>query len=229
MRNQCEKAGRRAAARQFAWNLLAGLLLAAALLAICCFAPAERTMGDAQRIVYVHVSVAWLGLLGFLVMAGAGLAYLLRRNLAWDHWACAAAELGWLCSGLTLLTGAVWAHAAWGTWWTWDPRLTTTFVLWAAYSGYLLVRGSLDDPHRRARLSAVLAVAGALDIPLVVMATHWFRGIHPVAPAMEPRMRAVLLLSVASFTLFFALLLARRRAQLHLERQAAALEQRLGG
>ena len=136
-------------------------------------------MGQAQRIVYVHVAVAWLALAGFIVMAASGGMYLLRRDLAWDHWARAAAELGWLCCTLTLATGSLWAHAAWNTWWTWDPRLTTSFVLWTMYGGYLLIRGSLEDPHRSARLGAVLAIVGLLDVPLVVIATRWFRGIHP--------------------------------------------------
>lgn len=209
-------------------NVLAVVLVTLAILAICVFAPTEETMGHAQRIVYVHVSVAWFGLLGFVVMASTGLAYLVRRDLAWDHWSRAAAELGWMCCGLTLLTGSLWAHEAWGTWWTWDPRLATTFVLWAIYSGYLLVRGSLEDPHRRARIAAVLAVLGAVDIPLVVMATRWFRGIHPVSPEMEPPMRAVLLVAVAGFTVFFGLLLVRRRAQLRLEGLVVLLERHLG-
>lgn len=181
-------------------------------------------MGHAQRIVYVHVPVAWLGLLGFLVMAGSGVAYLARRDLKWDHWFQAAAELGWMCSGLTLVTGSLWAHEAWGTWWEWDPRLTTAFILWAVYSGILMVRSGLDDPHRRARVGAVLAVLGGLDVPLVVMATRWFRGLHPVAPEMDPLMRLTLLISVVGFTLFFVWLAGRRRVQLGLESLAAELQ-----
>ena len=157
---------------------LAVILTAMAMLAIILSAPTERTMGDAQRIVYIHVAVAWCGLAGFLIMAGAGMMYLRRRNLAWDHWAQAAAELGWLAATLTLITGSIWAHAAWNTWWSWDPRLATTFVLWAINSACLVVRSGLEDPHRRARIGAVLAILGAIDLPLVVMATRWFRGIH---------------------------------------------------
>jgi len=198
--------------------------LAAALLAACFLAPTESSMGHAQRIVYVHVPVAWLGLLGFLVMAGSGVAYLARRDLKWDHWFQAAAELGWMCSGLTLVTGSLWAHEAWGTWWEWDPRLTTAFILWAVYSGILMVRSGLDDPHRRARVGAVLAVLGGLDVPLVVMATRWFRGLHPVAPEMDPLMRLTLLISVVGFTLFFVWLAGRRRVQLGLESLAAELQ-----
>ncbi len=209
------------------WCAAVAALVAIAVLAICLVAPTEETMGDAQRIVYVHVALAWLGLAGFLIVGAAGAMYLCRRDLGWDHWAQAAAELGWLCASLTLATGSLWARAAWNTWWTWDPRLLASFILWAAYCGYLLVRGSLEDQHRRARLGAVLAIAGVLDVPLVVMATRWFRGMHPTSPGMDPTMRAVLGLSILSFTGLFVLLLALRRRQLRLEALLADLERQL--
>lgn len=182
-----------------------------------CTAPTETTMGHAQRVLYVHVSVAWLGLLGFLATAGTGLMYLWRRSLEWDHWSQSAAEVGWLCCSLTLVTGSLWARTAWGTWWTWEPRLATTFILWALYAGYFLLRGSLEDRHRRARMAAILATVGALDVPLVALATRWFRGIHPVAPEMEPSMRAVLLVTAAGFLSLMVLLLLERRNQIRLE------------
>jgi heme exporter protein C len=210
-------------------SVLVLVLLAAAILGIFVYAPTEATMGHVQRIVYVHVAVAWLGLAGFLVMAPAGVLYLVRRDLAWDRWSQAAGELGWLSSGLTLVTGSLWAHEAWGTWWTWEPRLTAAFVLWAMYSGYLIVRAGVEDPHHRARLGAVLAILALADVPLVLMATRWFRGIHPVSPEMDPKMRLVLLVSVTGFSALFALLLARRRAQLHLESLLASLEQEAEG
>lgn len=206
----------------FTWAAALGSLLVAALMtatiaAVCLFAPTEQTMGHAQRIVYVHVSVAWLGLLGFVAMAASGIAYLIGRDLKWDHWFQSTGELGWLCCGLTLVTGSLWAHKAWGTWWEWDPRLTTSFVLWVIYSGILIVRTGLEDPHQRARVGAVLAVLGMLDIPLVVMATRWFRGIHPVSPQMMPEMRITLLVSVIGFTAFFVMLTKGRQIQLRLE------------
>ena len=206
------------------YGVTAGLVIVA-IVAICVVAPTEQTMGDAQRILYIHVSVAWLGLAGLMVMAAAGAVYLLRRELWWDHWAGAAAEVGWLCSTLTVVTGSLWAHAAWNTWWTWDPRLMASFVLWIVYSGYLLVRGSLDDGYRRARLGAVLAIVGMADVPLVIMATRWFRGIHPGTPTLEPSMRMVMLLSVLGFTAFFILLVALRRSQMQLSQQLAELQQ----
>ena len=141
--------------RLFGELCVAGLM-AGAILAACFLAPTESTMGHAQRIVYIHVPVAWLGLLAFLGMAGSGLAYLAGRNLGWDHWFQAAGELGWLCCGLTLVTGSLWAHEAWGTWWEWDPRLTTAFILWAIYSGVLLVRAGIEDPHRGPHRDALI-------------------------------------------------------------------------
>jgi heme exporter protein C len=199
--------------------------MAAVVMTIFVVAPQEQTMGIVQRIVYAHVSVAWLGLIGVLLTAGCGFAYLLRRNIAWDDWSRSAAEIGWICSTLTLATGSLWAREAWGTWWTWDPRLTTSLILWTIYAGYFVVRSSIGDPNGRARIAAVLSIVGALDVPLVVMATRWFRGMHPVSPAMEPGMRAVLLFSAVAFTTFSAYLLITRRAQLELQRQIELLEQ----
>ncbi|NQT41648.1 MAG: cytochrome c biogenesis protein CcsA [Planctomycetes bacterium] len=196
------------------WMKLAAGLTTGAILAIFFWAPTEVTMGGAQRIVYVHVPLAWLSLAGMLATAGCGIAYLTRRDLAWDHWAQAAAELGWVACGLTLVSGSLWAKAAWNTWWAWDPRLTSALILWTLYSGYLILRTSVEDPHRRARLGAVVAIVGTMDIPLVVMATRWFRGIHPMAPEMEPAMRVTLLLSVVALSALFGVLLVRRRGQL---------------
>jgi heme exporter protein C len=202
---------------------LVAALLGAAILAIFCFAPTEQTMGHSQRIVYVHVPMAWLGLLGFMVMAASGVGYLVRRNLAWDHWLQTCGEIGWLCCSLTLATGSLWAHEAWGTWWEWDPRLTASFILWCIYSAILMTRASIEDPYQRARISAVLAVLGTLDIPLVVMATRWFRGMHPVSPQMDPSMRITLLVSLVAFTTLFAWLATRRRVQVGLENLATQL------
>lgn len=205
------------------WTTLVGVMLAGAIVAIS-LAPTEKTMGDAQRVMYMHIAVAWLGLLGFIAMAACGLVYLLQRNLKWDQWSQAVGEVGWLCSTLTLVTGSLWAHAAWGTWWTWDPRLVTSFILWAFYCGNLILRSGAEDAHQRARLGAVLSIIGVADVPLVVMATKWFRGMHPVSPQMEPSMRYVLLVSVAGLTSVMTLLVVRRRTQLRQESRVADLQ-----
>lgn len=208
-----------AARRSWGWSAAGAAstgLLAFALLMIFLVAPREVTMGDVQRIVYLHVAVAWCGLSGFVLTAILGILFLVRRDLAWDNAAQATAEVGWICTTLTLMTGSLWAHEAWNTWWTWEPRLTASLILWMIYGGYFLVRNSLDDHSRRARISSVLALLGLADVPLVLLATRWFRGIHPVTPEMDPRMRLVLLTSVIAFTLFFTFLGIARWRQLQL-------------
>ena len=187
-------------------------------------APTEATMGDVQRIVYVHVPIAWCGLAGCVVMGVSSALFLVRRNLEWDYRSQAAGEIGWLCSTLTLATGSAWAHEAWGTWWTWEPRLTLSLVLWIIYAGLFLVRSSIEDPYRRARIVGVLSIMGMSDVPMVLMATRWFRGVHPIAPEMEPRMKLVMWLSVISFTALFILLAAVRRRQLETTERVTQLE-----
>lgn len=199
-------------------------LLATSIVMIFFVAPREMTMGDVQRIVYIHVAVAWCGLAGILIAGAAGVGYLWTRTMQWDSWAQAAAEIGWLCSLLTLITGSLWAHEAWNTWWTWEPRLTSMLILWTIYSGYLLLRSSLDDPHQRARLSAVVSLLGVMDVPLIVMATRMFRGIHPVSPQMDATMRIVLLTTAVAFSVFFAVLLVWRQQQIALLQRLTVLE-----
>jgi heme exporter protein C len=202
-----------------------GLMLFSAWL-IFFVAPTEATMGDVQRIVYLHVAVAWGGLAGAGVMGCCAVAFLVQKKLEWDHWSQAAGEVGWLCATLTLVTGSAWAHEAWGTWWTWEPRLTASLILWFIFAGIFLLRSGIEEPLRRARIGGVLALVGMSDIPLVMMATRWFRGVHPVAPQMEPRMRWVLLATVICYTALFAYLTVQRRRQLEGLELASQLEAR---
>jgi heme exporter protein C len=195
---------------------LLGLMLVVTV-AVAVVAPVDVALGPSQRIVYVHVSMAWSSLWLFVLMAASAIQYLRHRDPRWDAWSYAAAELGWLCCSLTLVSGSFWAHEAWGAWWTWDPRLTSSFILWLIYGGALLVRQADTDRHRGAHISAVLAAIGLLDVPLVTMATRWFRSMHPIAPQMEPTMRGVLAVTVGCFTVFFAMLLVRRQRQLRRE------------
>jgi heme exporter protein C len=195
-------------------GLAVAALPAMSLLAAVCLAPEEKTMGAAQRILYFHVPVAWFSLVAFLTMAVTGALYLHSRYGGWDLWSQACAEVGWLCCTLTLLTGVLWARAAWNAWWTWDPRLTAVFLLWAIYSGYLLLRANLEDPQQSARFRAVLAVVGLLDLPMILLATHWFRGMHPEMPAMEPAMLVVLVSSTAACSVMFGGMIVWRRGKL---------------
>ena len=188
-------------------SLASVVLMVIANLAATRWVATDAIMGDSQRIVYVHVSVAWLSLVAYVLMAGSGLQYLRSRELRWDHWSHAASEVGWLSSSLTLLTGSLWAHEAWGTWWTWDPRLTTAFLLWLMYSAGLVLRTSVTDAHRRAQVVAILSILGLVDIPFVTMSTRWFRGIHPVSTQMEPDIRAVLDLPIVGYSSFLGMFL----------------------
>jgi heme exporter protein C len=213
--------------RDWVFGGLIAFLLSIALVLIFTYAPTEATMGSVQRILYLHVSVAWCGFAGSLGMGACGAVYLSRHRLAWDHWAQSAGEVGWLCVTLTLITGSLWARQAWGVWWTWEPRLTSLLVLWMILAGIFLVRAGIDDPFRRARVGALLSILGVVDLPLVLLATRWFRGVHPVAPRMDPRMQFVLFIAVAGFAAFFIWLTLLRRAQLAIAERIAALEARL--
>jgi len=209
-------------------GLLVSLLLVA-MLVMFAWAPEEGEGNyEVQRIAYLYVSVAWCGVGAFVFVGAVGALYLVRRNLSWDHWSQAAAETGWLCTTLTLITGVMWAHELGHTWWIWDPRLLVSLVMWLIYGGYFLLRAGQGEPQRRARISAVLGVLGIVDIPLVVASTRWFWEIAPEAVQTPPHVRLVLLVSVLGFTAFFAFLTMQRRWQLGLEQQVAALEWRIG-
>ena len=214
-----------------------GTLAGAALIATTSVAlvgvPADATQGDVQRIMYVHVPSAWLAYLAFLVTLVAGLLFLARGDLRFDRTAVASAEIGLLLTGLTIATGAIWGKATWGKWWDWDPRLTTTAILFVIYAGYLLVRQSIVDRRRRARLAAVFGIVGFLNVPIVHFSVLWWRGLHqpptvlrPGQPTIEPVMLAQLLASVIAFTLIYVWLL-RRRIDLESARDAAELAARV--
>lgn len=208
---------------------LAGLALAATVLLGLLVVPPDAAQGDVQRIMYVHVPSAWLAYAAFFVTLAGGVLYLARRELRFDRVAAASAEIGLLFTGLTIATGAIWGKATWGKWWDWDPRLTTTAILFVVYAGYLLLRQSLTDRHRRARLAAVFGIVGFLNVPIVHFSVLWWRGLHqpptiirPGDPTIDHVLLANLLASVASFTLVYLWLL-RRRVGLEAARDAAEL------
>ena len=160
---------------------LAGLV---ATVAIGLFvAPPDATQGDVQRLMYVHVPAAWVTFFAFGIVFLASCAYLKTGHIRWDRIAAASAEIGVQFCALTILLGSLWGRPVWGTWWTWDPRLTTTAVLLLIYVGYLSLRRVADSPARRARWSAVVGVVGFIDVPIV----HAVRGLVAVAaPAGRP-------------------------------------------
>ncbi len=203
----------------------AGLLLLG--LAAAMAAPPDRLQGNLQRLMYVHVPAAWLAYLAFAVTFGASLAWLLSRRPAADRLAAASAEVGVFFTGLTLVLGSIWGKPVWGVWWTWDPRLVTTALLFFVYLGYLALRRAVPDPTVRARRAAVLGVVAFVQVPIVHLSVVWWRALHqpptvlkPGDPTIDHAMLAALLLNVAAFTALYALLVARRLELARLEAEA---------
>jgi len=142
-------------------------------------APDEKTMHAIQRIFYFHVPSAISAFIAFFIVFIANVAFLVTRKPKWDWLGVAGAEVGVACCTVVLITGPIWARPVWGIWWTWDARLTSTFILWLLYITYLLLRGLLEDPQRRATLSAVFGIFAFLDVPLVYLSNRLWRTQHP--------------------------------------------------
>ena len=185
------------------------------------FTPLELRQGAAQKILYVHAPAAWVAFLAFFLVALTGALYLWLRDERLDRFAASSAEVGLLFTTVVLITGPIWAKPIWGTWWTWDARLTSTLFLWFIYLGYLVLRGAIDDRRMRARYAAILGILGAMLIPFIHLSVYLFRTLHPLPvlaspdaisglasgdPArrsMPPEMLTTLLLSIAAFTLLY--------------------------
>src|SRR6059036_588081 len=210
---------------------LTGLVMLAALAIVFLVVPTEADMGIVQRIFYFHVASAWVAFLGFFLVAGASAVYLWNGARAADRLAEAAAEVGVLFCTLVLVTGPIWARPVWGVWWTWDPRLTMTVILWAIYSSYLMLRAFGGGDAAIARYAAVLGIVGVLDIPLIVVSVRLLRGIHPAVITRtqggtglaDPWMRAGLLVSALALILLAAWLIALRMRTARLGEEIAAL------
>ena len=154
-------------------------LVGAAAYASFYVAPTEKTMGLVQRIFYFHAASAWAGMTAFLICFAANLMYGWRRQEKWDALGVSCAEVGLAFITVVLITGPIWAKPAWGIYWTWDARLTSTFVLWLLYISYLLLRTLIEEPDRRALLSALFGIFSFIDVPIVFGAIRWWRTQHP--------------------------------------------------
>jgi heme exporter protein C len=204
------------------WSRLVGgiavlTLVGAAAYASFYIAPNERTMGLVQRIFYFHAACGLTMFTAFFICFCSNVAYVLRRNRNSDALAVSAAEVGLVFNTVVLVTGPIWAHPAWGIWWTWDARLTSTFVLWLLYIAYLLLRTLIEEPDRRALLSALFGIFAFLDVPLVYGSIRWWRTQHPQPVLMggpgsglDPVMKKVFFFSIlAMHALMFLLLIDR--------------------
>jgi len=188
------------------------ILLAITAYGIFFVARPDRVQGDAARIVYFHVPIAWVAFLAFFVVFVASIAYLRTSNPRWDHLGRASAEVGVVFTTLALTTGAIWCYPIWGTWWSWDPKLTTTLILWFMYLAYLMVR-SYAEPPRGPRYAAILGIVGFFDVPIVYLSSYWWRTLHPqpvIGPLAEQQPSAsivwVLLISLVAFSALYVFL-----------------------
>ncbi len=197
--------------------VIAVLAVGGAIVRATMFTPIEAVQGAAQKIYYVHVPAAIVAFTAFGLTALCGVLYLWLKDPRLDRVAESSAEVGVVFTSVVLITGPIWAKPIWGTWWTWDARLTLTLFLWFVYVGYLVLRGAIEDRSLRARYAAVLGALGALLIPFIHLSVYLFRTLHPMpillkpgAPSLPPEMLTTILLAIGAFVLLFAALLRAR-------------------
>ena len=191
-------------------SLVALLGLVAVYVLAIGYTPVEARQGMAQKIFYLHVPAAWSALIAFSLVGVTSALYLWLHDPRLDRFAAASAEVGVAFSAVMLTTGPIWAKPIWGTWWTWDARLTLTLFLFFLFIGYLALRASVHDPAERARFSAVVGILGMLLVPFIHLSVYLFRTLHPQpivlkpsAPSLPPEMLRTLLVSMAVFTLLY--------------------------
>ncbi|ADR19590.1 cytochrome c biogenesis protein [Calditerrivibrio nitroreducens] len=179
------------------------------------YAPTEAVMGAVQRIFYFHVSSAWIAFFAFFVTFICSIVVLISNNLFYDDIAESSAEIGVIFCTIVLITGPIWAKPAWGKWWTWDPRLTTTLILWFIYIGYIMLRQFVDEEDKKAKFAAALGIIGFIDVPIVFLSIRWWRTIHPNVlqeggGGLHPDMLTALIVCVVAFTLLYVSMLMKR-------------------
>ena len=201
---------RRIVRRGLALSLLGLVGLAGVYVLALGFTPIEARQGLAQKIFYLHVPAAWNALLAFSLVGLASLLYLWLHDPRLDRFAAASANAGVVFSAVMLTTGPIWAKPIWGTWWTWDARLTLTLFLFFLFVGYLALRAAVHDSSERARFSAVVGILGMLLVPFIHLSVYLFRTLHPQpivlkpsAPSLPPEMLRTLLISFTVFTVLY--------------------------
>lgn len=212
------------------FGLLAVLFFIGAQVSAFMRSAPDRDMGHLQKILYVHVPAAWMAFIAFAVVFVASVLYLWKRQEKHDLLAASAAEVGTMLTGLTLVVGSTWGRSTWGVWWTWDPRLTTTAILFLVYVGYMSLRAFTDDDERRARWSAAVGILGFLNVPIVYMSVRWWRTIHQVQSTpetMDPAYAFGLRLNAFAFLFLFIWFVAERYYIARLDRAIEARREEL--
>ena len=197
--------------------IISAFLMLCTIYMIFIWVPTEQNLGVSQRIFYFHVPLAWIGMVSIIVVGVASIAHLVSGDNKWDALAYSSAELGVIFATLILVTGAIWAKPVWGVWWSWDPKLTTTLILWFIYVGYLMVRSFAPQGSKGRKYASVVALIGAVDSPLIYLASIWWRTAHPdlnIGPLAESdldsSMLIVFLVSLITFTVFYLYLILER-------------------
>jgi len=189
------------------WCWAATLLLGAAgLYTGFAIAPTDFQQGDAYRIIFIHVPAAWMSMLIYLVMAfWAAVGWMMNTRMA-AMYARALAPTGALFTLIALWTGALWGKPTWGTWWVWDARLTSEFILLLMYGGYIALTEAIDDPKRAANAGALLALVGAINVPIIYFSVRWWNTLHQgssISLTSAPKMVATMLTGMLLMTLCF--------------------------
>jgi len=206
---------------------IAGVMMLVDLYFIFMVAPTDAVLGHVQRVFYFHVPIAIMSFLAFFVVFLGSLMYLIKRTPKWDAIAHASAEVGVVFVTLALLTGIIWARPVWNTWWTWEPRLTTTLILWLIYVAYLMVRSYAPTESKAAIYAAVMGIIGFVDVPIVYYSVVWWRSIHPspvVGPfaesdALTGTMSLILLYSLITFVFLFIYMVMERMSLRKMEEE----------
>jgi heme exporter protein C len=207
----------------FPWVAWGTLVLAPVALWLALVeAPADYQQGEAYRIMFVHVPAAWMAMLVYGLMAAAGAVALVWRHPLAEVAGRAAAPIGAAFTAVALVTGSVWGKPMWGTFWVWDARLTSVLILFFLYLGYIALHDAFEDPARGARAAAILALVGAVNLPIIKFSVDWWNTLHQPAsivrlggPAIDPSMLWPLLVMALVYKLYFvAVLILRMRAQL---------------
>lgn len=202
------------------WITIGSLVLLAGIYVRALrFTPVEEHQGLAQKIFYLHVPAAWSAMLSMGLVGLASILFLVMKEPRFDRFAAASAEVGTVFCCVMLTTGPLWARPIWGTWWTWDARLTLTLMLFFLFIGYQVLRGAVTDPAMRASYAAVVGICGLVLLPFIHLSVYLFRTLHPMpivlkpsAPSLPPEMLVTLLLSFGVFTLLYVGFVLQRYA-----------------